>query len=444
MTCAYAACLSAEGCVEAVPRGQDGQVLTQENGIPVWKDPIISPYVRLVTGHIIGTYTNETGNPIDVHETITRLTNVIQPGNRIGTYENEDGGSVDFYESITLLTNALASGHLIGTYTNEEGDPVDILETLTELANVIETGHIIGTYTNEEGETVTLRETITTVVNNADGTTTFTNEAGESVTFGESLTTVTGAQATGNVIGTYTNEAGDAVTLRETITTLVVNPDGSMAYTNEAGETVNVPAPAVGCPAILIDSSNDCANGGIGDTYAVRSADFDQAACALTINGAPEHYTVSEEAFNIGQAFDPPANGEFLGTLEEITIVNPSPCRPMNVVYTVSGPTFRVTGNPAGSVDAAGWVNVYKNGTLVTIYASRIDAYAAIPPEINTSNGYLTVDFAAATQTYADTIPPGGSATYGFQMKTLAFGSVPPTTMGIGAVTMSVIGSTTT
>ena len=102
-------------------------------------------------------------------ETLTSVTNVLTAGHLIGTYTDEDGNTVDLLETVTTLTE---SGSTF-TFTHEDGgtSTIDIadLETLTSVTNVLTAGHLIGTYADEDGNTVDLLETITTLTQNADG-----------------------------------------------------------------------------------------------------------------------------------------------------------------------------------------------------------------------------------------------------------------------------------
>ena len=58
-------------------------------------------------------------------ETITSIINTVG-GNPIGTYISEDGTSYTLNETITTYNNPLTTGTLIGTYTNESGSPVNV------------------------------------------------------------------------------------------------------------------------------------------------------------------------------------------------------------------------------------------------------------------------------------------------------------------------------
>ena len=231
----------------------------------------------LVSGNLIGEYTNEnntvyqffesitdivenndgtftfydeTGAPhsIDIAnlETVTTLTNFLATGSQIGTYTNEDGVVMDFNESITTLTD---NGDGTFTFTHEGGGTSTLdaasLETLTTLTNFLTSGNQIGTYTNEDGVIVDFNESITSLVDNGDGTLTFTQEGGGTQTIDiganianlETLTAITNTIA-GNRIATYTDEDGNTWDINETITTIVDNGDGSFDFTNENGDTV--------------------------------------------------------------------------------------------------------------------------------------------------------------------------------------------------------------
>jgi len=224
---------------------------------------------------LIGTYTDEDGNTIDLQETVTQLvantdqtftfthedgttstinvkdletitqiTDVIATGNLIGTYENEAGVLVDIRETITALA---VTGPQELTYTDEAGQPVVVniadLETLTKLTDVLADGHLIGVYTDENGNSVKLLETVTstTTVGNV---VTLTHEDGTTSTIDigalETLTKLTNVLANGNVIGTYTDEDGIAVDLRETVTKIAANTDGTFSFGHEDGSVSTI------------------------------------------------------------------------------------------------------------------------------------------------------------------------------------------------------------
>ncbi|PQJ20971.1 hypothetical protein BST93_00450 [Nonlabens tegetincola] len=91
-------------------------------------------------------------------------------------------------------------------------------------------------------------ETLTEIAENTDGTFTYTDEDGVDTIIDisnlETLTLL--AQAAGNTdaevtagdantIATYTDEDGSAFTINETVTALVENTNGTVTYTDEAG-----------------------------------------------------------------------------------------------------------------------------------------------------------------------------------------------------------------
>ena len=144
------------------------------------------------------TFTNESGaaTTIDVAalETLTNLTSVVT-GQVIGSYTNEAGATVNLEESITTLAQNPDDSF---TFTSEDGTATTIdvsaLETLTNLTSVV-TGQVIGSYTNEAGATVNLQESITDFTQNPDGSYTFTSEDGTATTIDvsalETLTNLT-------------------------------------------------------------------------------------------------------------------------------------------------------------------------------------------------------------------------------------------------------------
>jgi len=219
-------------------------------------------------------YNDEDGQPTNLLETVTELTNTGQ--NLVFTDENGDDTTIDVrdLETLTLLTAVLNNGHLIGTYTNEDGVAVNLLETittlvknadgsftytnedgittdfdvtdletLTSITGVLANGHLIGTYTDEDGQPTNLLETVTSVVAGTDGTFTFTDENGDptvvSIAQLETLSTITNVLASGHEIGTYTDEDGGTIDLLETVTSLTQS--GSIfTFNHEDGSSTDV------------------------------------------------------------------------------------------------------------------------------------------------------------------------------------------------------------
>ena len=263
-----------ETVTELTNDGQD-LVFTDENGVDTTismtdLETLTSVTQVLTDGHLIGVYNDEDGQPTNLLETVTELTSVGQ--SVVFTDENgaETAISMTDLETLTSVTQVLTDGHLIGVYTDEDGQPTNLLETVTELTNtgqnlvftdengddttidvrdletltlltaVLNNGHLIGTYTNEDGVAVNLLETITTLVKNADGSFTYTNEDGITTDFDvtdlETLTSITGVLANGHLIGTYTDEDGQPTNLLETVTSVVAGTDGTFTFTDENGD----------------------------------------------------------------------------------------------------------------------------------------------------------------------------------------------------------------
>ncbi len=119
-----------------------------------------------IAGNRIATVTSENGTGVDIDETITTL---VDNADKTFTYTSEDGTDTTFdaTDVDTAFTN-LVAGHLIGTYTNESGTTYDIDETITTVSNVIG-GHRIATYTNENAAAVDIDETITSISHTGNG-----------------------------------------------------------------------------------------------------------------------------------------------------------------------------------------------------------------------------------------------------------------------------------
>jgi len=263
-----------ETVTELTNNGQN-LIFTDEDGVDTTismtdLETLTSVTQVLTDGHLIGVYNDEDGQSTNLLETVTELTNTGQ--NLIFTDENGDDTTISMtdLETLTSVTQVLTDGHLIGVYTDEDGQPTNLLETVTELTNtgqnlvftdengddttidvrdletltlltaVLNNGHLIGTYTNEDGVAVNLLETITTLVKNADGSFTYTNEDGITTDFDvtdlETLTSITGVLANGHLIGTYTDEDGQPTNLLETVTSVVAGTDGTFTFTDENGD----------------------------------------------------------------------------------------------------------------------------------------------------------------------------------------------------------------
>ena len=125
-----------------------------------------------VSGTLMLTYKDEAGvdNSLQTNipvQVVTTLTNAIT-GHKIGTYTNESGTAVDINETITTLQTFSITGDVITLeYVAEDGltttktvtVPSDVVTTI---ANTI-TGHKIADYTNESGTNVVINETITSI-----------------------------------------------------------------------------------------------------------------------------------------------------------------------------------------------------------------------------------------------------------------------------------------
>ena len=223
--------------------------------------PTPSEVTALNTGHIIASHDDGSGNLTNIQETVTVLSLV----GTIINYTDENGSltSLDLSQFIDDTNNTsnivnTVVGNLIGTHTNGAGDTVQINETITELTLV---GNVL-TFTDEAGNdsVLTIPQTpqltaadvcnmVATTCNatyvfNPDGTATFTDNAGNTVNIPAPVPSVlTPVVTSGNIIATHDDGSGTPVNLYETATTMTVNADGSVTYTNEAGNAVTIPAP---------------------------------------------------------------------------------------------------------------------------------------------------------------------------------------------------------
>jgi hypothetical protein len=196
------------------PAGADGGVIAET----------ITNITNTVTGHKIGTYTNESGVSVDINETITSIPTFSILGNVV-TLSYIDEAGVTNTKSLTIpsdilttLTNAI-SGHKIGTYTNENGTPVNINETITAISNFSILGNTVTlTYIDEAGAT-----NIKTLTIPSDIVTNITNTI------------------TGHKIADYTNEDGSVNIINETITTFTKQPGTTtFIYTSEDGTNTSI------------------------------------------------------------------------------------------------------------------------------------------------------------------------------------------------------------
>ncbi|NKI27750.1 hypothetical protein HCG49_14365 [Arenibacter sp. 6A1] len=208
------------------------------------------------------TYTDEAGNPtiIDVTNLETLTTIALNADNTHLDYTDEDGTTIQVdltaaVKNLETLTTIVENVNGTFTYTDEAGNPtiIDItnLETLTTIALNADNTNL--DYTDEDGTTIQVDltaavknlETLTTIVENANGTFTYTDEAGNltiiDITNLETLTTI--ALNADNTNLDYTDEDGTtiqvdltaAVKNLETLTTIVENANGTLTYTDEAG-----------------------------------------------------------------------------------------------------------------------------------------------------------------------------------------------------------------
>jgi len=375
----------------------------------------ITNITNTVSGHKIGTYTNESGVAVDINETVTSvatfsitgntitlgyvdeagttntktlvvpadvvttLTNALTAGNKIGTYTNESGAAVDLYETITSVNDFSIAGSVITLkYIDEAGVtntktltlPAETAETVTTLTNALLTGNKIGTYTNESGTAVDINETITSVselsiLGNVI-TLKYIDEAGvtntKTVTIPSDVVTTIASTITGHKIGTYTNESGTAVDINETVTSVselsILGSVITLKYVDEAGventKTVTLPSAA----SETITTLTDAITGHKIGTYTNESGtavDINETITSIgtiTYNSATGVLTI-------------PYTDE-AGVVNNKTVTLPTP---LNVLTTVQ-PTPTATGNTtnlnSSFKDAAGntWI-VDSNGDAI-------------------------------------------------------------------------------
>lgn len=159
------------------------------------------------------------------------------------------------------------------------------------------------------------------------------------------------------------------------------------------------------CPAILVDSPNTCAAGGLGADYMLRSATFNQANCTLTLAGAPEHTTVNDTVFAQFQTVDPANGVEIVQTLS-LTLMNPDPCRDMAYLVVMRAGRTGVTITPGNRWQFEQAQTGPSPDLLGTGTMARFDNRFGAGP--------VNVAYPSDAQFYTGTIPPGGTATYSY------------------------------
>ena len=219
------------------------------------------------------------------------------------------------------------------------------------------------------------------------------------------------------------------------VDTETVPPVAGDVLTFDGLQWVPMDVAAAACPAITLVSANDC-TGGVGADDMIRNAAFNQALCQLTLNGAPEHTTISG---TVDSPFVPviPANGSQVIMSLQTTITNPSICRDMRYFVAVR------PGRPAAVLgDGNRWIieivplaNADPNVLGTGVY-TRFD---------NRFTGVLqSYAYPAGAEFYTGILAPGASITYGFDAVFTAsdFAVSPNNQLGFGRSYISYIGST--
>ncbi|NQZ45881.1 MAG: hypothetical protein HRT65_16375, partial [Flavobacteriaceae bacterium] len=310
-----------ETVTNLIDNGDGSITYTNEEGTDQTLDllPFIQAQETLTTlvdnGDGTITYTDEDGVEtllnIAVIGGAETVTNLIDNGDGSITYTNEAGTDqtldlLPFIQAQETLTTLVDNGDGTITYTDEDSvvHQLDIATIVGDetVTNLIDNGDGSITYTNEEGTEQTLdlapfiqaQETLTSLVDNGDGTLTYTDEdnSGTDIDIAnivESEETLTVLNVTTNDNGTgsdpsddfdqltYQDENGTAhaidlstVATQETVTSLVDNGDGTITYTDEAGDEAIISIPTPG--------TNGLGDIAIGELRAFRasasSADF--------------------------------------------------------------------------------------------------------------------------------------------------------------------------
>ena len=170
---------------------------------------------------------------LSVNETNTTLTIA---GNVL-TYTNETGNGVDItlpsgsVGSVSSVTQSNTTGSLIATHSDGNGNSVGILETITGLA-------LQGTtlvYTDENGTANNVVDIL-------------------SIIPASNTSSITNALTTGSLIGVHNDGNGTAINLFESVTSLTINGN-NLEFIDESGATNTVPLPAGSTGATLTEAN---------------------------------------------------------------------------------------------------------------------------------------------------------------------------------------------
>lgn len=193
-------------------------------------------------------------------------------------------------------------------------------------------------------------------------------------------------------------------------------------------------------------SDDDCPNGGIGADYMVR--DFDLSGTTLTVNGAPEHYSVSMSDLIPSVTFIPAPLVDVIGTAPgSMQVTNPSQCRAMPIQFIWAG--FNVgfafqkgPGDPDLTLEYSVNTNVRVNGGLINNPSST----AGFLQLGNLDSDTYSIEFGTQAYTRHYTIPPGATFTFDVDVDIdviVPHNATIASRIQIEEGTMSVIGSTT-
>ena len=189
---------------------------------------------------------------------IEQLTNIITVGGNWSYTDCDGAGNVDLepfqvkYDDCSCIlecvppetvTTIVDNGNGTFTYTNEAGEEVTITvnEIDMDFISLLVAGSVV-TFTSEDGTTSSLdicdivaNNCNATLVDNGDGTLTFTDNAGNTNTVQSAKSTFT---SNGDGTATHDDGTGNTFTVCEICPTLIANPDGSYSFTGADGVVV--------------------------------------------------------------------------------------------------------------------------------------------------------------------------------------------------------------
>ena len=402
--------------------------------------------ISVFTDNGDGTLTHDDGlgsiTVVDLCALINANCGATAVDNGDGTYSvtGNDGNTVNISSGAAeTLTTLVDNGDGTFTYTSEDGTVTNISDVVTTL---VDNGDGSFTYTNEAGVVTSYSETVTTLVDNGDGTATYTNEAGVATVLtlgGTGAVSVLTSSVVGNIIGTHDDGNGNVVNIQESVTTFVDNGNGTYTYTNEAGTSTILAAPA----SSFTDNGDGTLthNDGNGNTFVIDICAIQAANCPETVTTFVDNgdgtYTYTSEDGTITTTATPGAetvttlvnngNGTYTYTSENgaVTTIDINEVDMDINSVTQAGSVLTFTSEDGSSVTAD--ICAIVNGNCPATAVDNGDGTYTIT---GTDGNAVTVSFTESITTFVDN--GDGTATY-----TSEDGTV--TTISLGGGNTSVI-----